>query len=118
MAEENGIRREALIKAIDKVINQIDEGIKKSTLVIPRGYQLKRTTVDRLRNKHLWDARNIMDELDLIANKQSKLPAEERRYLRDVIMKSAVGVLINSSINQETKEEPKDGEVQTVQESV
>ena len=43
MAEENGIRREALIKAIDKVINQIDEGIKKSTLVIPRGYQLKRT---------------------------------------------------------------------------
>ena len=118
MAEENGIRREALIKAIEKVINQIDEGIKKSTLVIPRGYKLKRTTVDRLRNKHMWDARNIMDELDLIANKQSKLPAEERNYLREVIMKSAVRELINSSINQETKEEPKDGEVQTVQESV
>lgn len=117
MAEENGIRREALIKAIDKVINQVEESIKKSTLVIPRGYRLKRTVVDRLRNKHLWDARNIMDELDLIANKQSKLPAEERKYLKE-IMKSAVGVLINSSINQETKEELKDGEVQTVQESV
>lgn len=117
MAEENGIRREALIKAIDKVINQVDEGIKKSTLVIPRGYRLKRTVVDRLRNKHLWDARNIMDELDLIANKQSKLPAEERKYLKE-IMKSAVGELITSSINQETKEEPKDGEVQAVQESV
>ena len=84
MEEENGIRREALIKAIDKVINQVEESIKKSTLVIPRGYRLRRTVVDRLRNKHLWDARNIMDELDLIANKQSKLPAEERNYLRNV----------------------------------
>lgn len=86
MAEN--ITREILIQALEAEINHI---YNHRRAIVVDGY-LKRTAWDRLAEKSLLDSNALMDELDKIANKESKLPSEERKLAKEILRRAMLRI--------------------------
>lgn len=90
MAKE--ITKEQLIKSVDKVLSSIDkQRIDLRLSLIDANYRdarLKRSPVDSITEKGLWDGKTIVEESYKISEKTSNLSSTERSFIKSVILQA------------------------------
>lgn len=80
------ITREDLQQALAEEMDYLYE--KRQKLVALKGFTLRRTPMDSLQEKGLMEASVMMEELDKIGNRTSKLSSNERRFCKELFKRA------------------------------
>lgn len=84
MAKE--VTKEQLVKAVDNVLERIE--MSRDKLILEGGLRLKRSPVDNLIEKAMFNGKSVMEEAEKIYNKVSKLSCSERMFIKSVILQA------------------------------